>query len=233
MIFERSQLVLGAEGLRRLQEARAIVFGVGGVGSWCAEALVRSGLGHLTIVDPDTVAESNINRQLMATTLTIGKAKVEVMRARLLEINPEADIVAIQERFSRENPLRFSLEQYDYVVDAIDSLSDKISLIATASRSGAKVFSSMGAACKNDPTRIRVAPFWEVSGCPLGAALRKKMRPTGITTESEVTCVFSDELIPNKWDSGTKGPNGSLVTVTGTFGLTIASLVIQDICLKN
>jgi len=233
MIFSRAELVLGTPALKKLGESRAILFGVGGVGGWCAEALIRSGLGHLTIVDPDCVAESNINRQLVATTRTIGRPKVEVLRERLLEINPSADITALQERYSREEPGRFGFEGYDYVIDAIDSLSDKISLIETASKSPAKVFSSMGAACKIDPLQVRVAEFWEVSGCPLAAAMRKKMRQSGITTGSEISCVYSAELIPNKWENpGEKGPNGSIITVTATFGLTIASLLIQDV-IKN
>jgi len=239
MIFERSQLVLGSAAMQRLASSHVIVFGVGGVGGWCAEALVRSGLGHITIVDPDVVAESNINRQIMATSATVGKPKVEVLRARLLEINPQADVVAMQERFSREDPTAIDLAGYDYIVDAIDSLQDKMRLIEQASRAPGKAFSSMGAACKVDPTNVRIAEFWEVRGCPLGSALRKKMRQMKVTTEKEVTCVYSDELIPNKWEELYPGeptdklPNGSLVTVTATFGLTIASLVLKDIMINE
>jgi len=233
MNLERSLLVLGREGLDRLASSRVIIFGVGGVGGWCAEALVRSGLGHIVLVDFDRVAESNLNRQIMATSTTIGMPKVEVLRTRLLEINPQADVVARQERFSRENPEAIDLSGYDYIIDAIDSLQDKMRLIEHASRAPGKTFSSMGAACKMDPTRVRVAEFWEVRGCPLGSALRKKMRQMEITTGKEVMCVYSDELIPNRWEeaglTGDKLPNGSLVTVTATFGLTIASLVIKDI----
>lgn len=241
MNLERAELVLGDAVMQRLRSTRVILFGVGGVGGWCAEALVRSGLGNLTIVDHDTVAPHNVNRQVMALSSTIGRPKVEVLRERLLDINPDATVTALQRRYDRDEGDVFGLGDYDYIVDAIDSLKDKISLIAEGSRSSARMFSSMGAACKLDPGRIRVAEFWEVRGCPLGSALRKKMRQTKVTTVNPVTCVYSDELIPNKWDSchfdqGPEGraekslrPNGSLVTVTAAFGLTIASLIIQDI----
>lgn len=241
MNLERAELVLGEAVMQRLRSARVILFGVGGVGGWCAEALVRSGLGNITVVDPDVVVEHNVNRQVMALSSTIGRPKVEVLRERLLDINPEAKVNALQKAWDRDLGDTFGLDDYDYIVDAIDSLKDKINLIALGSRSGAKMFSSMGAACKVDPTRVRIAEFWEVRGCPLGSALRKKMRQTKVTTVNPVTCVYSDELIPNKWDSchfdqdpegrveKSLRPNGSLVTVTATFGLTIASLIIQDI----
>lgn len=230
MSFERAELVLGEAVMERLRRTRVILFGVGGVGGWCAEALVRSGIGSITVVDPDTVAPHNVNRQIMALGSTIGQPKVDVLRERLLDINPDAHVTALRQRWDRDEGDVFGLDGYDYIVDAIDSLKDKVSLIAAGSRSSARMFSSMGAACKLDPTRVRVSEFWEVRGCPLGSALRKKMRQSGITTEHPVTCTFSDELIPNKWkEGGTERPNGSLVTVTATFGLTIASLVIQDV----
>ena len=230
MNLERAELVLGEAVMKRLHEANVILFGVGGVGGWCAEALVRSGLGKITIVDPDTVAEHNVNRQIMALSSTVGRPKVEVLRERLLDINPEASVCALQKAWDRDEGDVFGLDGFDYIVDAIDSLKDKISLIAAGSRSPARMFASMGAACKVDPTRARIAEFWEVRGCPLGSALRKKMRQTKVTTVNPVTCVYSDELIPNKWAPGDESRvNGSLVTVTAAFGLTIASLIIQDI----
>ena len=230
MNLERAELVLGDAVMERLRATRVILFGVGGVGGWCAEALVRSGLGNITVVDPDIVAEHNVNRQVMALSSTVGRPKVEVLKERLLDINPEASVCALQKAWDRDYGDTFGLDGYDYIVDAIDSLKDKINLIALGSRSSARMFSSMGAACKVDPTRVRIAEFWEVRGCPLGSALRKKMRQTKVTTEHPVTCVYSDELIPNKWKEGDEDrPNGSLVTVTAAFGLTIASLIIQDV----
>ena len=156
MIFARTERLIGPEGLAKLQGARVILFGVGGVGSWCAEALVRSGVGHLTIVDPDCVDVTNVNRQLPATTATVGRPKVQVLKERLQEINPSAQIEALQERYTLGAD--FSLDTYDCIIDAIDSLTDKMNLLLEASRAHGALFSSMGAACKIDPTKVRVAP---------------------------------------------------------------------------
>ena len=151
---------MGDEAMERIAKARVILFGVGGVGSWCAESLVRTGIRRLTIVDSDRVAPSNINRQLMATTETVGRVKVEALKERLLTINPYAEITAIEKIFTEATASEFQLEEYDFVIDAIDSLSDKMLLIEMACRTRAKLFSSMGAALKMDPTRIQVAEFW-------------------------------------------------------------------------
>lgn len=175
-IFQRTGRLIGAEGLQRLQTASAIIFGVGGVGSWCAESLVRSGVRRLTMVDPDTVQASNINRQLPATVLTLGRPKVDVLRERLQSINPSALITALPEAYSPDNAAGFRLSDYDYVIDAIDSLEAKAHLLRTAADAGARVFASMGAALKMDPQKIRVAEFWKVRGCPLAAALRRKFK---------------------------------------------------------
>ena len=237
-IFNRAELLLGADVMERLAGIRIILFGAGGVGSWCAEGLVRSGIVHLTIVDADCVAPSNINRQRMATVRTVDRPKVDVLREMLLEINPEADITAIQARFNDASAGSFDLEGYDYIIDAIDSLKDKASLILHACATPATFFSSMGAACKVDPTKIRVASFWEVRGCPLGALLRKRLRKAGTLPAKDFLCVYDDELLPNrgadtalseelKFDKAAH--NGSLVTVTAPFGFTLASLVIQDL----
>lgn len=221
-----------------LGEVRVILFGVGGVGSWCAEGLVRSGLTHLTIVDADRVSLSNVNRQAMATTRTAGQVKVEALRERLLEINPEAQVEVLQAVYSEENHQQFNLDSYDYVVDAIDSLKDKASLILRASESRARFFSAMGAALKIDPTRVRVAEFWEVRGCPLGAALRKRFRKAGTLPAKPFLCVYDDEVLPNLGDATLQqnegsfnkaAINGSLVPVTAIFGFTLAGLILQDI----
>ena len=241
-IFDRTRLLVGDEGMSRLAAARVIVFGVGGVGSWCAEALVRSGIGQLTLVDPDVVAASNVNRQLMATSENIGQVKVEALRERLLSINPSAGITALAERFSAENADTFELSSYDYVVDAIDSLSDKTALILAACASPAKLFSSMGAARKLDPTHVKVAEFWNVRGCPLGQALRKRFRRTaraaanaGLPVDASIyparkfLCVYDEDVLDNR-GSSSQTHNGTLAHITGIFGLTLAGLVIQDIC---
>ena len=173
-IFRRSELLLGDEAMKRIAQKRVIIFGVGGVGSWCAESLVRSGIRQLTIVDSDRVCITNINRQLMATTKTVGQVKVEALKERLLSINPSAEINSLQKIFTQETAEEFDLDNYDYIIDAIDSLKDKAALILLACQTKAKFFSSMGAALKLDPTRIKVTEFWKVQGDPLARALRKK-----------------------------------------------------------
>ena len=241
-IFNRAELLLGADVMKRLAEARVILFGVGGVGSWCAEGLIRSGIGHLTLVDADCVAPSNINRQRMATVDTVGLPKVDVLRDQLLSINPEADIRTVLARFTDDSAAAFELESYDYIIDAIDALKDKAALILHAAATPATFFSSMGAACKVDPTRIRVASFWDVRGCPLGSMLRKKLRKAGTLPAKDFLCVYDDELLQNlgtdtalpeelKFDKVSH--NGSLITVTAPFGFTLASLVIKDIASRD
>lgn len=198
-ILRRTELLLGTDIMQRLAGKRVIIFGVGGVGSWCAESLVRSGIMHLTIVDSDRVCITNINRQLMATTATVGQVKTEALRRRLLEINPNVDILAIQGIYSAENRDDYHLEQYDYIIDAIDSLKDKADLILTATRlKNAVLFSSMGAALKMDPTRIRTDEFWNVKGDPLARALRQRFKRDKHFPARKFRCVYSDELLQNK-----------------------------------
>ncbi len=236
-IFNRARLLLGDEGMERIAAKRILLFGVGGVGSWCAESLVRSGVRHLTIVDADTVNITNVNRQLMATTRTVGQVKVEALKERLLEINPEADITPVQKLFTAENAADFQLGGFDYIIDCIDSLKDKTALIELASHSPAALFSSMGAALKIDPTRIRVAEFWDVHGDPLARAIRKKFRKEGRETGKPILCVYSDELLENKGEAQEPANeivrkacvNGSLAHITAIFGHTLAGLVLKDI----
>jgi len=223
-IFQRSELLLGAEAMQRLAQKRVIVFGVGGVGSWCAEGLVRSGIRQLTIVDSDCVCASNINRQLMATTETVGKVKVEVLRQRLLAINPKAQITAIHEFFTADTAESFNLDTYDYIIDAIDSLKDKALLILMACRTEAKLYSSMGAALKLDPTRIKIAEFWKVQGDPLARVLRKRFKREGKFPERKFQCVYSDELVEAQGEG-----KGSLVHITAVFGMMLTSMVVRDI----
>lgn len=242
-MFSRSERLLGTAGMERLRSVRAIVFGVGGVGSWVAEGLVRTGVTHLTIVDSDSVAVSNINRQLPATTLTVGQPKVEALKRHLLEVNPEADITALATIYSAENAAMFELEKYDYIVDCIDSLEHKTSLILHATSLSAKFYSSMGAALKMDPTRISVAEFWKVKGCPLAAALRRRIKKKGTFPKKKFKCVFSEELLENRldtavtaggtWDAQKAQINGSLMHITAIYGLTLAGLIIQDIAAEK
>lgn len=197
-ILNRTELLVGHEAMERMGAARVIVFGVGGVGSWCAESLIRSGIGHLTVVDSDRVCVTNINRQAMATTRTVGRVKVDALRERLLEINPYAEVTAVQEIFSAETADSFHLEGYDYVIDCIDSLKDKMELILRATAPGApRFYSSMGAALKMDPTQVRVSEFWKVDGCPLAAVLRRRMRKQKRFPQRKFQCVWSPEVLPN------------------------------------
>lgn len=236
-IFRRAELLLGEEAMSRIAEKRVIIFGVGGVGSWCAESLVRSGIRQLTIVDSDRVAVTNINRQLMATTKTVGEVKVEAMKERLLTINPSAEITALQQVFTAETASQFCLEEYDYIIDAIDSLKDKALLILMATslppsggdRRGA-FFSSMGAALKLDPSKIQVAEFWKVKGDPLARALRNRFKRDKQFPKRKFKCVYSDELLENKMpvDPNDRG-NGTIAHITAIFGFMLAGLVVQDV----
>lgn len=255
-IFHRSRLLMGDAPLQRLHDIRVILFGVGGVGSWCAESLVRSGVKHLTIVDSDRVNISNVNRQLMATTETVGQVKVEVLKERLLSINPEAEITAIQDIYNAENSESFRLNEYDVIIDAIDSLAEKAHLLLTASRTDALLYSSMGAALKMDPTRIQVAEFMKVRGCPLGRALRKKMKHQKVRPAKKFLCVYSDEVLPNlgeadvdgyeptiaesttsqegredllshNWNERKAQINGTMSHITAMFGFMLAGLIVE------
>ena len=267
-IFRRSELLLGDEAMERIAQKRVIIFGVGGVGSWCAESLIRSGIRHLTIVDSDRVCITNINRQLMATTKTVGKVKVDALKERLLSINPSAEITALQQIFTAETAESFHLEEYDYIIDAIDSLKDKALLILLSTGSstlrgdkrgaGPTFFSSMGAALKLDPTRIKVAEFWKVQGDPLARALRNRFKRDKQFPRHKFQCVYSDELLQNlghnstcgteqcmcpkakngpgdpnllnhEWCSSKAQINGTLAHITAIFGFMLAGLVMQDI----
>ena len=257
-IFRRTELLVGNEAMERLSSRSVIIFGVGGVGSWCAESLIRTGIQSLTIVDSDRVCITNINRQLMATSQTVGQVKVDALRERLLTINPKADITAVQEIFSEETADQFDIGSYDYIIDAIDSLRDKARLILMACQTKARFFSSMGAALKLDPTRIQVAEFWKVTGDPLARALRNRFKRDKTFPKRKFKCVFSDELLQNQgqcatcgteqcvcpkakagpgnprllnheWCSSKAQINGTLAHITAIFGFTLAGLVVQDI----
>jgi tRNA A37 threonylcarbamoyladenosine dehydratase len=265
-IFRRAELLLGDKTMERIARKRVIIFGVGGVGSWCAESLVRSGIRQLTIVDSDRVCITNVNRQLMATMKTVGKVKVDALKERLLTINPKAEITALQKIFTAETAADFHLEGYDYIIDAIDSLKDKAALILLATNTpssegdGGRVrfFSSMGAALKLDPTRIKVAEFWKVQGDPLARALRNRFKKEKTFPRHKFQCIYSDELLKNlgrnstcgteqcmcpkakngpgdpdllnhEWCSSKAQINGTLAHITAIFGFMLAGLVLQDV----
>lgn len=252
-MFRRTELLLGTEAVETITAKRVIIFGVGGVGSWCAESLVRSGIRHLTIVDSDRVCASNCNRQLMATSKTIGQVKVDVLRERLLEINPNAEITALEKIYEAESAADFQLETYDYVIDAIDSLKDKAHLILYTTELARKIkrgelhgngivprltlVSSMGAALRIDPTKIRVTEFWKVRNDALARALRNRFKRDKEMPAQKFKCVYSEE--PPMQNRGEAHPddvcaykaqiNGTVSHVTAIFGITIAGLVIDDI----
>lgn len=242
--FSRTELLIGREAMDRLQCARVILFGVGGVGSWCAESLVRSGIRRLTLVDSDRVSPTNINRQLPASVRTVGQLKVDVLRERFMEINPDAEIEAVASAYNATTSDAFCLETYNYILDAIDSLSEKVHLIRTATaQPRATFFSSMGAALKLDPQRIRVAPFSRVAGCPLAAALRRRLKQ-GEPPAHDFLCVYSDEVLENRgtlpsdtdtsvWDARKARINGTIAHTTAIFGFTLSSLVVQHLCTHN
>jgi tRNA A37 threonylcarbamoyladenosine dehydratase len=260
-IFQRTELLMGPEIMSDMASKKVIIFGIGGVGSWCAESLIRSGIINLTIVDSDRICVTNINRQLHATTLTVGEVKTDALKKRLLEINPSAQINDIQKIYNRDNHNFFELDQFDYIIDAIDSLGSKIHLIRQATRTNAVFFSSMGASMKVDPTRIQVAEFWDVKGCPLGSKVRKMIRK-GDLPAKKFLCVYSEEMLEFKgsgsscgtekclcpknqngagdpeladheWCSQKAVINGTVAHITAIFGFTIAGLVIRDIYNSN
>ena len=227
--FSRSEALLGAEVMEALRTKRVILFGVGGVGSWCAESLIRTGLTHLTLVDGDAVQPSNVNRQLPATSSTIGRPKVEVLRERLLIINPEAEIEAINAYYgengmSKDGFFNFALSTFNYVIDAIDDVAAKTDLIINASRArGVKVFSSMGAALRLDPTQVTTGELMSIKGDALARAVRARMKKVGIYPNKKIRCVYSTEQAQRC------ETRGSLMQVTAVFGCTLTSLIIRDL----
>lgn len=221
--------------MERIASMRVFVFGVGGVGGWCAEALARTGVGHIAIVDDDVVAPSNINRQVMATSATIGRPKVEVLAERLREINPNITVEAYQKRFNAETEEFFSQAlaggcggcppvPSPVVIDAIDSLDEKRRLIRLCERRGLFLVSSMGAARRVDPTCVTCSPFPKVAGDPVARALRNRLRHDEIGTLPDFPCVHSTEP-PRKTEEGL----GSLMPVTATFGMALAALALGAI----
>ena len=236
MIFQREELLIGKENLTKLKNSHVIVFGVGGVGGFTVEALVRAGVGKITVVDYDTVDITNLNRQIIATQDTIGRDKVEVIRERAISINPDMEIIAIKEKYNSETrDIFFKEKKYDYVVDAIDLVSSKLDLIETAHKLSIPIISSMGTGNKINPTMLEVADINKTSVCPLARVMRKELKTRNI---KKLKVVYSKEIPmkPLNEDGGReKYKNvGSISFVPSVAGLIIASEVVKDICgLKN
>ncbi len=228
--FERAELLLGKEAIEKLKGSRVAVFGIGGVGGFTAEALVRSGIGELDIIDNDTVALSNINRQIIALHSTVGQLKTDVAEKRFLDINPEVKINKRPVFFTPETSDQFDFKNYDYIVDAIDTVTGKIELIMKAEKSGAKIISSMGAGNKLDPTRFEISDIYKTSVCPLARVMRKELKKRGV---KKLKVVYSKEeaITPDydeKYTERKKAP-GSAAFVPSVAGLIIAGEVIKDL----
>lgn len=235
--FSRTQLLLGNEKMERLRNARVAVFGVGGVGGHVVEALVRSGVGTLDLIDNDTVALSNLNRQIIATHKTLGMPKTQVAKERILDINPECVVNCHDKFYLPETAGEFDFSQYDYVVDAIDTVAGKISLVEQAKKAGVPIISSMGAGNKMDPTAFKVADIYKTSVCPLAKVMRHELKKRGI---KKLKVVYSEEVAmtplttENDADEIPTGPRkrqtpGSNAFVPSVVGLIIASEVIKDL----
>lgn len=253
-IFQRLQLLTGAPALAHMQASHAAVFGIGGVGSWTAEALVRSGIGKITLVDNDVVCITNVNRQLQATTRNVGQAKAEALAERLRLLNPRCEVTPVVKACEPGNVDDFHVGQYNYVLDCIDSITCKVALIRTAHAAGCVLFSAMGAAAKLDPTRVQISSIWESRGCPLAKWIRRRLRESGFQGDFQVvwspenlepvestsvacgthTC-YCPKFVPledgvqehRDWCAEKKVINGTAVHMTAIFGMMLAGLVVQ------
>ena len=230
--FSRTELLIGAEAMKLLASKRVAVFGVGGVGGYVVEALVRSGVGEIDLIDNDTVALSNLNRQIIATKDTIGRYKTEVMRERILSVNPEAKINVHNCFYLPENAAEFDFSEYSYVVDAVDTVTAKLDIIMQARAAGVPVISAMGAGNKLDPTKFQVADIYHTSVCPLARVMRQELKKRGI---KKLKVVYSQEkpIKPMKKEggdnTGEKPVPGSISFVPSVAGLIVASEVIKDL----
>ena len=233
-MFSRTRMLLGDAAMDRLKAARVAVFGIGGVGGHAVEALVRSGVGALDLIDSDRVALSNLNRQIIATRDTLGMLKVEAAKTRVLSINPDCAVETWPVFFLPETADRFDFTQYDYVIDAIDTVAGKLRLIEAAKAAGVPVISSMGAGNKLDPTAFRVADISETSVCPLARVMRRELKKRGI---DHVKVVFSTEpaLVPAPTEEPTarRSTPGSTAFVPAVAGLILAGEVIKDLIGSN
>lgn len=226
-IFSRTRLLIGEEALKRLRESTVAIFGVGGVGGYVAEALVRSGVGGFDLIDNDTVSISNLNRQIIATGHTIGRYKTDVMRERILSVNPEARVEVHQCFYLPETSAAFDFSRYSYVVDAVDTVTAKIDIVLRAQAAGVPVISAMGAGNKLDPTRFQVADLYETSVCPLAKVMRRELKKRGV---ERLKVVYSTEepIRPKGQDAAARVP-GSIAFVPSVAGLIAAGEVIKDL----
>ncbi len=233
-------MLLGRESIARLEQAHVAVFGIGGVGGYVVEALARSGIGELTLIDSDVVAESNLNRQIIATYDTVGQYKVDAAKERVLSVNPECVVHVRREFYLPETSGTFDFAEYSYVADAIDTVSGKIALIVQAKEAGVPVISAMGAGNKLNPAAFEVADIAKTSVCPLAAVMRRELKRRGI---SGVKCVYSKEEVrkpnlTNETGESTETAHkrvtpGSVAFVPGAMGLIMAGEIIKDLCGKQ
>jgi len=235
--FSRTRILLGEDGIEKLHNARVIIFGVGGVGGYTAESLARCGVGHIELVDSDTVSMTNINRQIIALHSTVGRYKTEVMRDRILDINPDAEVVVHNCFYLPETADQFDFKKYDYVIDAVDTVTAKLSIIVEAKKNDTPVISSMGAGNKMDPASFQVADIYKTSVCPLAKVMRRELKKRGI---KKLKCVYSTEL-PMEIDetspeykaeleeSGKRQIPGSTAFAPSVAGLIIGSEVVKDL----
>lgn len=220
--YSRTAMLLGEEAVRKLKKAHVAVFGIGGVGGFAVEALVRAGVGEITLVDHDTVSVSNLNRQIIATRDTVGMLKTEAFRERIRSIDPECTVHARAEFFLPEKAGKFDFSAYDYVIDAIDTVSGKIGLVMCCKEAGTPIISAMGAGNKLDPTRFEVADIYETSVCPLARVMRRELKARGV---EHLKVVYSREEAIR---TGTRMP-GSVSFVPSVMGLIMAGEVIRDL----
>ena len=232
--FVRTELLLGAEAMKKLKNSRVAVFGVGGVGGYAVEALARSGIGALDLIDDDVVSESNINRQIIALRSTVGQPKVEVAAARVKDINPDCVVRTYRTFYTPETAGGFDVSQYDYVIDAIDTVTGKIGLVMQAKDAGVPIISSMGAGNKLDPTAFKVADIYKTSVCPLARVMRRELKKRGV---ERLKVVYSEEeaLTPAEDKTPEQGAHqkrqtpGSTAFVPSVAGLIIAGEVVKDL----
>lgn len=226
--FSRTELLLGEDAVEKIKNSRVAVFGVGGVGSFTVEALARLGVGHITLVDPDAVAASNLNRQLVALHSTVGRYKVDVAKERILDINPEAQVEALKMFYLPENADEFDVSRFDCIVDAIDTVSAKIELVVRAKNAGVPIVSSMGTGNKLHPKMLELADITKTSVCPLARVMRRELRARGVNS---LPVVYSkEEAIEPKKDvflENGKKTVGSISFVPSAAGLIIASKVCE------
>ena len=245
--FSRTELLLGKEAMEKLYKSRVAVFGIGGVGGYVCEALVRSGVGAFDLIDDDKVCLTNLNRQIIATRKTVGQYKVEVMKERILDINPDADVKIYQTFFLPENADEFPFEEYDYIVDAVDTVTAKIELVMKAQEKNVPIISSMGAGNKLDASLFRVADIYKTKVCPLAKVMRRELKKRGV---KKLKVVYSEEMPVKPFEDMSvscrtncicppgaerkcterRAIPGSTAFVPSVAGLIIAGEVVKDLC---